>query len=107
MIALDIHVFPAPRSPFNMTTSPIMRMIMIAIMMMVMIKMIMIMIMMIVRITLPVSNTEANFPPNMPICSTVSHIFTKVAEEEGDGRDGDDGTEENKQVFVILFDILS
>ena len=65
------------------------------------------MIMMIVRITLPVSNTEANFPPNMPICSTVSHIFTKVAEEEGDGRDGDDGTEENKQVFVILFDILS
>ena len=70
--------------------------------------MIMIMIMMIVMITLPVSNIEANFPPNMPICSTVSHIFTKVAEEEeGDGWDGDDGTEENKQVFVILFDILS
>ena len=47
---------------------------------------------------------EANFPPNMSICSTVSHIFTKVEEE--DGWDGDDGTEENKQVFVILFDIL-
>ena len=62
MIALDIHVFPAPRSPFNMTTSPIMRMIIIMIMMMVMIKMMM---------TIP---SAISSPPLLTLPTTINDL---------------------------------